>query len=216
MFSIASDRDRTLLAGYALVVYGIVKITLCLIVLFIPHSRREKVPFLKWLSPDATLSGHVIEVILFVFGCYTLLHGLSLLEHIGPSYARYIDHVNALIAVYGGLGIFMIVFFSLVAYTDIPIPKDKKETPTYEIVGIGGGIMFLVSLCAILLYGIFYHPRWMGSVRWPHDIQAYVIASGVMLVALAFVVIHAMRNKVDKNIRDEVVTLMMLPLGTVN
>jgi hypothetical protein len=215
MLSFGSDKEKMLLVGYALIVYGIVKIILCMIVFIVPHSRRENVPFFEWLSPDATLSGHVIEVALFVFGCYTLLHGMSLVGYIGSPYATYIDHVYALTAVYGFLGVFMIVFFGLVAYTNLPIPKDTEQTPTYEIVGIGGGITFIVSLFWIYLYCIAHYPGWMASLRWSHDIFVYQVSTVILLVVLAIIVVHALRNKVGKKLRNELITLVMLPLAAV-
>lgn len=133
--------------GILYLVYAIVKITVGLALMFLPLSIIEKTPILKIFikeTADKTFAGRFYEYILLAFGIFSLFEGLALLDQLPPQYSKYFESKWTEYIVFIILGILLTVFYILVLYTDLPISKSKTDNNHYKILGLGGGISFLI------------------------------------------------------------------------
>lgn len=129
------------------IVYGFLKLVVGLGVMFLPLHVLEKTPFLKQFvkqRKDRTAAGMIYEYIFLLFGLYTILHGATMLGWVphwmvllfGSKLAHYLFFIC--------IGLFMVIFYSLVVYTNLPIPKTKENIHEYKLFGIIGGLSFLI------------------------------------------------------------------------
>lgn len=126
--------------------YGIVKIGVGISVIYLPQSQLEKIPIINKLSKhayDNTLAGNFYEYILLIFGVYTIIYGLNILEYIPEPYSEIMDQKETEYRVFIILGLALTIFYTLVLYTNLPISKDMKYTSNYKILGLFGGLSFL-------------------------------------------------------------------------
>lgn len=146
------SNTNTLLA-LAQITYGLLKITIGIFALVAPQHLRDKLQHNKiakeLISSDITIAAQMIEVALLVFGAYTLVHGLDTLGVVDVPWIH--SHTFVLI-LYISIGVVLTLFYSLVLYTSIPIPKDKNETNRYTLVGLIGGLSFLIMTPLYILY----------------------------------------------------------------
>ena len=155
-----STEPRPLLASYYLF-YGITKILIGLSLMTFPAEILRKTPILNRfviIAADTSLAGHYYEYILMIFGLYTIIMGISLF-HIFPYFIREkIENKKFEYSVFILLGLSLIIFYILVLYTDLPISKSKNEYDRfhYKILGIGGGISFLIIPIIWELIGYFF------------------------------------------------------------
>jgi len=198
--------------GILLVLYGVGKIIVSTAVFVLPEKYSKYIPFLKH---DKSPAGIAIDVVLFVFGIYTILHGLAILGLLFASWILILDNIITVYVLYTLLGIFMLTFFILIVYTNAPIPSDPKNMLTYEIVGVGGGILFLQTVAALVMWENFGYNQATG----------FALTIFLVLTALlAFVIYNAIqservRRKTPDNVKisvtSELITLAMVPLGGV-
>jgi hypothetical protein len=180
---------RPLLATYYLL-YGISKILIALSLMTFPLSILDKIPLLNYFiitTEDDSFAGHYYEYILMIFGIYTIIMSLSLL-HILPYFIRSIvENKKFEYSIFILLGLALIIFYSLVIYTDLPIQKSKKDDDIfhYKVLGIGGGISFLLIPC-ILEFINYFFPIFKG-----HNLEtrSIIILTGsiIFIICLGYV-----------------------------
>ncbi len=147
---------RHIIAFYYLF-YGITKIIIGLSLMSLPLDYIKKIPILNYfiiIASDKTLAGHFYEYILMLFGVYTIIMGFSYL-HILPVSVRHIVETKTFqYPVYIIFGLILIIFYTLVSYTNLPIDHSDKEEDLfhYKLIGIGGGISFLLIPIIIELF----------------------------------------------------------------
>ena len=170
-----------LIIGGIALIYGITKITLGFMALFLPKSIRNKYPGLKFLlSSDTTSASKIIEVVLIVFGIYSLLNALDMLGYI---HLPWLNTRTFIYSFYSTLGIILIVFYYFVVYTTAPIQKDSSDTYRYKILGLVGGMLFLLMTPIFILYYQWQDHGFHGAIT--HGI---VRTSGAFAAALFLVV----------------------------
>ena len=201
---------QDLIIGSILIIYGILKILLSILVVTLNEKQRKHVPFLKH---DLSVAGLMIDGILLIFGIYTILHGLAILELMPKRICDIVNSTNTIYTVYATIGFVMIFFFGLVVFTDVKIPKKPDEQLTYEIVGFGGGIGFFIALIGLMIYNC--EKSLYSKELW------FLISILVLLIgAFVLILIDAFRrknlNKKKQSLRNEFITLAMLPLGTIS
>lgn len=184
-----SSEPRPLLATYY-IFYGITKILIALSLMTFPLSILNKIPVLNYfiiITKDDSLAGHYYEYVLMVFGLYTIIMGISLL-HIFPYFIREkIENKIFEYSVFILLGLSLIIFYTLVIYTDLPISKSKNENDIfhYKVLGIGGGISFLLMPimweCIGFLFPIFKH--------YTLETRSVIILTGsiILVIILGFI-----------------------------
>ena len=130
------------------ILYGVIKIALGLVIIFLEKEDVKDKPvihILETVIEDNTLAGHMYDYVLMAFGVFTIIHALILIDVL-PLWFEEI-FVSKLVQ-YGALvifGIIMVVFYALVLYTDLPIPKNKDKYVHYLSLGLIGGILFLLT-----------------------------------------------------------------------
>jgi len=129
------------------ILYAFVKIIIGSCLFILPLKTISTTPVLKIFTKEAsdtTLAGRMYEYVLFVFGIYSLLEGLSLLEQLPHSMIAFLELKTTQYTIFIILGTILTVFYALVLYTRIPISKNNAHYDTYQLFGFYGGISFLV------------------------------------------------------------------------
>jgi hypothetical protein len=135
------------LIGVLYLLYGILKIAIGVCVMSLPRETTLKLPIVKIFAKkddDHTVSGILYELVLTAFGVFTLVNGLAILDVLPHHTAVYFENKYTEYIVFIVLGTILTVFYSLVLFTSLPIPKKKESYNEYKLYGIGGGLSFLI------------------------------------------------------------------------
>jgi Na+/proline symporter len=198
--------------------YGIGKV--CISILKALPKEYDKTFY--FLKHDRTVAGYVLDGVLFIFGIYSILHGLRILEQLHPTHADILTNIHVTIAVYTIIGIFLLIFYSIVLYTPYDVSKDEKERPTYELLGLGGGFMFLLSVCILLMWHIHFNNISFKFLRKSHSLLFLIILTFVLTYVNGLLIYkHLYKNKHDDvknvdNVKFILFDLMMMPLASVS
>jgi hypothetical protein len=173
-----------------LILYGVIKIVIGTFAVFSKGKVRQTVRNTKVLqyavSDDETLAGKAFDIALMVFGMYTILHGLHLLHAIPGHIGEFILSRNVVLTLHMVIGFCLLVFYSLVIYTDVNIAKQKSHINRYKIEGIVSGLMFLIVVPILLAYYIVQDHGIIGA--WQHSpflLSLYVvIAIGILIITI--------------------------------
>ncbi len=128
------------------ILYGVVKLSLGLTVMLLPQDKIESTPIIKMFSKhsaDKSFAGRFYEYVLLIFGCYTIMYGLNILNVIPEPYHSIIDKKETEYTVFIILGLALTIFYTLVLYTDVPISKQDDSRESYKVLGLFGGLSFL-------------------------------------------------------------------------
>lgn len=138
----------TQLVGVLFLLYGIAKLIIFFAILAIPPKMQERLSQVSGvnmiITGDHTTAGRAIEWVLVVFAVFSMVHGMALMGAFPDSIDCFIESHAFQYAFYGFLGIFMVVFYSLVLYTNLPISKNPKNYNMYWIYGYLIGASFLI------------------------------------------------------------------------
>lgn len=197
--------------GLIVLLYGVMKVSLC-ILKTLPKEYDDKITLIKH---DRTTAGYVLDAILFIFGVYAILHGLRLLQHLHPSHVEILNNVHITTALYTLVGVFMIVFYYFVLYTDIPITKDDKEHNTYEVLGLGGGFMFLFSICCLLAWHVYHDNVKIPLLRKSHSFMFLTILALILSYINGLFIYKYVYTNQD-NAKVAAVDLLMMPLASIS
>jgi uncharacterized membrane protein len=144
--------DIGLVAGALLLIYGIFKVVAVSCALSLSAGHKEwiiqNVPGASLIfGHDETLAGLFVDYILLAFSSFTILHGLSMMHALKriPALEALIDSRITQYSVYGLLGAVTVLFYSLVLFTKVPIPKHEENRRAYWI------NMFLVGVSLLLV-----------------------------------------------------------------
>lgn len=133
----------------AYLVVGIGKVLLALAFMLFP-DKVSKVPLLGQLSKDNkdhTAAGVVYEYVYLVIGIFAVCIALSLFNVFPDSISNVLQDKRSEYGLFVTLGTILVVFYSLVLFTDVRITKDKRNYEYYRFWGLMGG----ASLMAIPL-----------------------------------------------------------------
>lgn len=133
--------------GILYLVYGVSKLIIGTVMMALPADQIARIPILKKLVEDGkddTISGHMYEYMLMLFGVYTILYGSALLGFLPYSVLLQLERKQVEYSVFIVIGLILVIFYSLVLYTKLPIPKEEKHRSHYLWFGLGGGISFLI------------------------------------------------------------------------
>lgn len=134
--------------GIVFLIYGIVKIVLVTSLFLIPPEIENKLSAIEgidlFVSGDPTLAGEMYEYVLLVFAVFSIIHGLALLGFFSERVHNIIESKNTQYPMYIALGLWLIIFYGLVLYTNLPIEKDPKYMHNYKIYCYLGGLSFLL------------------------------------------------------------------------
>ena len=139
---------RTLL-GFVYIIYGLIKVILGVALFNVPKDVLfKKFPYIKnFTSPeeDTTIAGQLYEYVLLVFGLFTIFNGMSLLRLLPKLLISFFEYKWTEYTVFAILGLVSVIFYSLVLFTNVNIPKRKDQEAYYKMYGLGGGALFLMT-----------------------------------------------------------------------
>lgn len=193
------------LIGILFILYGIMKLSLIVSIMFIPPAVQEKLSKIEGfdliISGDDTTAGKMYEYVLFVFAVFSIIHGLALLGVFSENFQARIESKGFQYPFYVVLGLWLLVFYFLVIYTNLPIKKDPKNMYNYKIYGYLGGLSFL--LVPPLWIAIEYFNPYLDRMR--EDTQlAYMtllMLFAIFVIFLTYIVIKRLR-KMKKQMQE--------------
>ncbi len=176
-----------LILGIVLIFYGIFKIWFASKEI---NEKKEKEPFADLF----------LIIILLIFGIYSFIHGIAIIFN-NTAFGQNVDNINFYGILYIIFGIIMIEFYAIIVYTDIPIPKNTKHYERYKLIGIGGGIMFIIAVLLKILW-LKYNNRQLNS-HW--NLNIYMLLYLIILLSFIFILYFwntyfAMKEDITSNI----------------
>jgi NADH:ubiquinone oxidoreductase subunit 6 (subunit J) len=100
----------------------------------------------------------------------------------------------------------LIVFYTLVIYTDVKISKQHSHTNRYKIEGIVSGLLFLIIVPVLLAYYIVQDHGFIGA--WNHSpllFTCYVlVALGILFLTVYVFVSATKAEHLEKTKNTEV------------
>jgi hypothetical protein len=147
-----------LLLGYATLIYGLFKMTICALELWLSVEQRmdlfNRFPLLqKVMTLDVSTAGKTLSMVYIVFAVLTTIRAIERLWT-GAIHQDVKDVVQARLFVYllyGLMGLFLVVMYYIVIYTNIAVEKDSTYMKRYELLGICGGLIFHNKCSHLLL-----------------------------------------------------------------
>lgn len=147
-----------IIKGYTLLIFGIVKILLGLSIIFVPLEIRKMYQdkkIIKDLIPtEKNTAELMLDISIIIIAIFSVIEGLHILGYLNNNYLSYLifSHLFTYI-LYTIVGLLLIVYFSLVVYTDINVgSKNEKDYSKYEIFGVGTGILLLIIVLVKYMY----------------------------------------------------------------
>lgn len=197
-----------ILIGIIFIVYSIFKITMGGLACVINQDMREKLsklPVFKYfVLEDYTISGKVFDFVLMLFGIYTLLHGLNLLNLLPKKLENILLNTTVLIIINAVFGLFLTGYFYLVLFTNVPISKNMNYADKYIIPGFISGLAYLISLILIFIFRYY-----QNKTTWNSVLMTLYIITIIILIEI-FIYILVTVKKIN-NVHD----LIMIPLNTI-
>jgi hypothetical protein len=181
--------------GIIFLLYGILKLALVFsVTFFIPKHIQKDLAKIEGMdliiSGDHTVAGKVVEWLLAAFGVFSIIHGLALMDVFSARVNTLVESKMFQYSVYTILGVFLIVFYTLVLYTSLPIPKVKENYDKYWIYGyIGGGSFLLVPIIWELV-----SQSWPILSRMSKKLQLALITLTFFIIA--FIVYEAYKKQI--------------------
>jgi len=195
-----------IIAGVWLILFAIFKFSVCVIDLIPPEYLPINLPF---ISHDTTTAGLYMVVILFGFSIFTFLHGLSFFDLLPKNFDSIITRYSTQYIVYITLALLLVVFFSLVLFTNLPINKDKENYSEYEIVGLGGGALLIVSVLMLEVFRIITQEK-NKTILIIAIPCTYILLTLILTILLAIYYI----NK-DPTVKYKLGSAILIPLATI-
>jgi hypothetical protein len=130
------------------ILFGLVKVIVSLCIALIPLEKLQQNPIMSLLvkpTPDNTAAGKMYEYVILVFAIFSLLYGLAMFGNVLPLFInRILLWKRTELTVMIVLGLFLLLFYSLVLYTSVPISKKTENDDVYILFGIGSGLSFII------------------------------------------------------------------------
>ena len=179
---------KTIFFALCYIFYGIFKLSIGISISVLPEYVINEIPILKYFSDtfiDKTLAGKFYDYILILYGFYTILAGLALLNIFSSNINYFFENKHFIYILYSTLGISVLVFYSLVLYTNVPISKNMVEHKgNYEIICYVGGFSFL-ALPIFWNYMTYVHPIYKNmsnDMKYIKNSLTQILKSGFFYV----------------------------------
>ena len=210
-----------IIIGCMLLIYGIVKLVIGSIVCFFPTEWKKTMRSVDgigfFISNDDTIAGKAFDIALMTFGIYTIIHGLDMLHILHISISDAILNRTFLYLMNAILGIYLLVFYSLVIFTNVNIPKKKDHKDRYMIEGLCSGLLFLITIpLLIIFYSI--HDNGFTNANWTL-IGGMIVCSIFIMVLVLYIVKKALTQKHKPTTTQEILevsSLLLIPLASTS
>lgn len=134
--------------GVVFLLYGIIKVIMVTSLMFVPPELKKKLSkiegFDMFVSGDDTTAGKMYEYVLLAFAIFSIIHGLALLDTFPEAFHKMIESKLFQYPFYIALGLWLMIFYGLVLYTNVPIEKREQNRRNYKIYCYLGGLSFLL------------------------------------------------------------------------
>ena len=194
---------KTIFFALCYIFYGILKISLGISLSILPEYVINKFSILKYFNDknfDKTLAGKFYNYILILYGFYTILAGLALLRLFSPNINYFFENKEFIYIIYSVLGISILIFYSLVLYTNVPISKNMVEYKhNYEIICYVGGFSFL-ALPIFWNYMTYVHPIYKNM---SNDMKYIIIIGVTIFLSIIYEIIYKFFNQTKSNINTK-------------
>jgi|APGre2960657423_1045063.scaffolds.fasta_scaffold18846_1 hypothetical protein len=191
------------LIGIVFLIYGFAKIAMVTSLIFIPPEIKKRLALIEgfdfFVSLDDTLAGHMYEYILLVFAVFSIIHGLALLGVFRESFHDVIERKSFQYPFYIALGLWMMIFYISVIYTNIPIEKDMQYVRNYKIYCYLGGLSFL--LVPFIWEAIEYFNPKLYRMRQDTQLMymTLLMLVAIFIIFLVYIVTMRLKKLYDKN-----------------
>lgn len=203
------------LIGIIFLLYGLFKLSLIVSIMFIPPFIQEKLSKIEgldfFISGDHTTAGKMYEYVLFVFAVFSIIHGLALLGVFSENFHQTIESKEFQYPFYIILGLWLLIFYLLVIYTNLPIEKEPKNMYNYKIYGYLGGLSFLLVPPVWIL--IEYFNPFLNRMRQETQLvyMTFMMLFAIFIIFLTYIVVKRLR-KIKKELQEQ--TVQTQPNGT--
>ncbi len=209
---------KEILIGIILIIYGLLKLFIGLITIMTSENFKNYIrkynPFVKIVIPyDETFAAKMIEFTFIIFGLYTLLHGLDKFHIISKTIQLFIDSRKTTYLLYGLIGIFLTIFYSLVVYTDIPIEKNINELDRYKIVGIITGLSFLIMLPILLIFHKIIDNGFLSIFTHTRSNLCFILIC--IIIYFMYLILKNTNTKKNYTMTTDIISLSIIPLNTL-
>ena len=134
--------------GVVFLLYGVIKVIMVTSLMFVPPELKKKLSKIEgfdlFVSGDDTTAGKMYEYVLLAFAIFSIIHGLALLDTFPDKFHKMIESKLFQYPFYTALGLWLIIFYGLVLYTNVPIEKREQNRRNYKIYCYLGGLSFLL------------------------------------------------------------------------
>jgi hypothetical protein len=179
------EKNIEFIIGLILFIYGIVKITIGIVGALLPTDIQNKLKHIEIfkyiIDDDDTLAGKLFLYCLMLFGLYSILHSLHVLNILSHDIKKYVNkHTLLIINLF--IGFVLTIYYYLVLYTDIKLDSNDKYRSTYITHGLFTGIFFLVM---IPLTNIYYNLKKIGMSAFS-KFPVYMITNTIVSYGLLY------------------------------
>jgi len=194
--SVSSNKKDTLDIIFAIIyiLYGVVKIAIGLVIMIVKPEQIQNIPLLNMLTKEAadkTLAGSMYEFVLMAFGVVTILHGLTIFSLLPSWFEEFFVSKVVQYTILTIFGLIMSIFYSLVLYTDVKIDKNSEYNDHYLLLGLVGGITFL--LMPLIWELIEYVSPFFKNL--PVEQQNMAIIASIIIIIAIFEIIYILYKK---------------------
>ena len=202
--------------GVLTIIYGFIKLAMIYVSIAMTREYQDiasEIPIMgSFVVKDPTLAGKMVEYGLFVFAVFSILRGLVKVNAIKNHDVITSEHIMNIL--YGVVGTLLIIFYSLVVYTDINIDKDPANNEKYESVNLVHGITFVAMIPLFFIYNdILNNLKSLSKVLTITNamLLVWLLVSLAVVVYLTFK--HNAKRKEIIGIGDAI-TLAMIPASS--
>ena len=206
-------------AAVLAVLFGVVKVCIGAAMFVLSPSFVRSSPLLRFLvGTDETVAGQCIEVAIALYGLYSLLHGLAFFG-VALVVTSLVTSRAMQLLVHGALGAVLTAFYSLVLYTDAPIPKLQESRGRYLLFGLNSGLMFALTAAGLRLQHLGSDVGWSMAVlaRDPEPWALTVMSAALLALMLYCVRLPALSrsHRRHRTRASDVATIALIPLTSL-
>ncbi len=192
--------------GFIFLAYGVIKIIMVTSIMLLPPELENKLSTIEGLdmfvSGDDTTAGKMYEYVLLTFAIFSIIHGLALLGVFRKFVHDLVEKKAFQYPFYIALGLWLLIFYFIVIYTDAPISKDPKNMRNYKIYCYFGGLSFLL---VPLIWEIieYFYPK-VGGMKQDQQLMYMTL----LMLAAIFVIflIYIVTKRLYKLYREKKLT----------
>ncbi len=202
-----------ILLSLILILYGIIKIIIGILSYSTDKTRNyfKNIPIFKFfITKDRTISAKIFDTSILLFGIYSFLHGLAMLELFSNKVNKILESRILLYSLCIILGTFLVIFYYIICYTKNDIEKKEEYINKYKLEGIGSGIVFLLTIPLMILYDYYIIKTiQINTTQYIINILSIIILSIILII----LIIDIHNNKwLNINVY-RLITLLIIPLN---